>query len=75
MTKEDIDTLNLIVNEYSEINNKIYHNENLLKKISAEQTDLLNRLEKNETKEKKFMIELHKKYPEITLSDLIKFII
>lgn len=75
MTKTDIDTLNLIVNEYSEINNKIYHNENLLKKISAEQTDLLNRLEKNEKKEKAFMDELHKKYPEITLSDLIKFII
>ena len=52
----------------------MHQNEELLKKISAEQTSLMKRLETNEAKEKKFMDSINKKYPGLTLIDLLKYI-
>lgn len=74
MTEKEIKTLKSIVKEYSEIDKKMRKNEDLLKKISTEQTILMERLEKNETKEKSFMELLKKKYPGICLEDLVEYI-
>lgn len=74
MSDKDIKTLKSIVKEYSDIDEKMHQNEELLKKISAEQTSLMKRLETNEAKEKKFMDSINKKYPGLTLIDLLKYI-
>lgn len=74
MTKKEISTLQKIVNEYADIDNKMHKNEELLKKISAEQTSLMKRLEINERNEKELMETLVKKYPDINFADLIKYI-
>lgn len=74
MTNKEIETLRSIVKEYSEIDEKMHRNEETLKKLSAEQTELMERLEKNENKEKTFMATINKKFPELTLVDLLKYI-
>lgn len=74
MSDKDIKTLKSIVKEYSDIDEKMRQNEELLKKISAEQTSLMKRLEANEAKEKKFMDSMNKKHPGLTLTDLLKYI-
>ena len=74
MTEKEIKTLRSIVKEYSEIDKKMRKNEETLKKISTEQTKLMNRLESNEDKEREFMKLLEKKYPGISLEDLIEYI-
>ena len=74
MNEKDINVLREIVYEYSEIDQKMRSNEELLKKISAEQTKLMERLEKNELKEKKFMDKMSKKYPGMGLIDLVKYL-
>lgn len=74
MTEKEIKTLRIIVKEYSDIDEKMHQNEELLKKISAEQTSLMKRLETNEAKEKKFMDSINKKHPSLTLIDLLKYI-
>ena len=74
MTEKEIKTLRKIIGEYSAIDGKMRKNEELLKKISADQTKLMQRLEQNEAKEKKFMDAIGKKYPEFTLTDLLKYI-
>lgn len=74
MSDKDIKTLKSIVKEYSDIGEKMRQNEELLKKISAEQTSLMKRLEANEAKEKKFMDSMNKKHPGLALTDLLKYI-
>ena len=74
MTEKEIKTLKDIVGEYSDIDEKMRKNEELLKKISSEQTNLMKRLELNEAKEKKFMEKINKKHPELSLIDLLKYI-
>lgn len=74
MTEKEIKTLRSIVKEYSEIDKKMRKNEEMLKKISTEQTKLMNRLESNEDKEREFMKLLEKKYPGISLEDLVEYI-
>lgn len=74
MTEKEIKTLRSIIKEYSDIDEKMHQNEELLKKISAEQTSLMKRLETNETKEKKFMDSMNKNHPGLTLIDLLKYI-
>lgn len=74
MKEKDIELLREIVYEYSEIDSKMRSNEELLKKISAEQTRLMERLEKNELKEKSFMNKMSKKYPGMGLMDLVKYL-
>jgi len=74
MTEKEIKNLRSIVKEYSCIDKKMRKNEELLKKISTEQTKLMERLEKNESKEKIFMESISKKYPGISLEDIIEYI-
>ncbi len=74
MTEKEIKKLRSIVKEYSDIDKKMRKNEELLKKISTEQTKLMERLEKNESKEKTFMESISKKYPGISLEDIVEYI-
>lgn len=74
MTEKEIKTLRSIIKEYSDIDEKMHQNEELLKKISAEQTSLMKRLETNEAKEKKFMDSMNKNHLGLTLIDLLKYI-
>ena len=74
MTEKEIKKLRSIVKEYSYIDKKMRKNEELLKKISTEQTKLMERLEKNESKEKNFMESISKKYHGISLEDIVEYI-